>query len=145
MPIDATGRLRQVGLRVTAPRRAVLDVLAEHPHATAATIESHVTRRIGHVSTQAVYDALSAFAGAGLVRRIDPAGSAALYETRTGDNHHHLVCRSCGDVHDVDCVVGEQPCLAPEADAGFEVATAEIVFWGYCPRCRAGHATRADE
>lgn len=136
MATDTERRLKLAGLRVTVPRRTVLDVLAEHPHSTAAAIESYATRRIGHVSTQAIYDVLSACARAGLVRRIEPAGSAALYETRTGDNHHHLVCRMCGTVHDVDCAVGEQPCLAPESDAGFDVTEAEVVFWGYCPRCR---------
>ena len=136
MSAEAADRLRQAGMRVTVPRRTVLDVLAEHPHSTASVIEQHTRERIGHVSTQAIYDVLSACVGAGLVRRIEPAGSAALYETRTGDNHHHLVCRSCGDVRDVDCVVGDQPCLAPESAVGFEVTEAEVVFWGRCPRCR---------
>lgn len=136
MSTDTIYRLREAGLRVTVPRRAVLEVLAEHPHSTAAAIEAHVVQRIGHVSTQAIYDVLSACTGVGLVRRIEPAGTAALYETRTGDNHHHLVCRSCGEVHDVDCVVGAHPCLTPEADADFEITEAEVVFWGYCPRCR---------
>ncbi|MDN5853944.1 MAG: transcriptional repressor [Actinomycetia bacterium] len=136
MPSDTIRRLKRVGLRVTAPRRTVLEVLAEHPHSTAATVESYTRDRIGHVSTQAIYDVLAACTRTGLVRRIEPAGSAALYETRTGDNHHHLVCRSCGDVHDIDCVVGERPCLTPESDVDFEITSAEVVFWGYCPRCR---------
>lgn len=136
MPSETTRRLKGAGLRVTAPRRTVLEVLAEHPHSSAATVEAYTRDRLGHVSTQAIYDVLAACTHAGLVRRIEPAGSAALYETRTGDNHHHLVCQMCGAVHDVDCVVGERPCLEPESSAGFDITAAEVVFWGYCPRCR---------
>lgn len=136
MSAEAADRLRQAGMRVTVPRRTVLAVLADHPHSTAADIEAYATKRIGHVSTQAIYDVLSACTHAGLVRRIEPTGSAALYETRTGDNHHHVVCRTCGEVHDVDCVVGAQPCLTPGPDTSFDVVEAEVVFWGYCPRCR---------
>ncbi|UYM06426.1 Fur family transcriptional regulator [Solicola gregarius] len=136
MSTEAVDRLREAGLRVTVPRRTVLDVLARHPHSTAAAVEEHTRALIGRVSTQAIYDVLAACVRAGLVRRIEPAGSAALYETRTGDNHHHLICRSCGGVSDVDCVVGDQPCLTPEPDSGFEVTEAEVVFWGYCARCR---------
>ena len=136
MSAESTDRLRQAGMRVTVPRRTVLDVLAEHPHSTAADIETYAIQRIGHVSTQAIYDVLSACTQAGLLRRIEPAGSPARYETRTGDNHHHAVCRACGDVHDVDCVVGTQPCLTPATGTGFDVTEAEVVFWGYCPRCR---------
>ncbi|MGH3359422.1 MAG: Fur family transcriptional regulator [Nocardioidaceae bacterium] len=142
MSTDAAQRLRDAGLRVTAPRRTVLDVLAEHPHATAAVVETHTRERIGHVSTQAIYDVLAACTQAGLVRRIEPSGSAALYETRTGDNHHHLVCRTCGHVEDVDCVVAERPCLTPEHDLGYDVTEAEIVFWGRCPGCRTRAADR---
>ncbi len=132
----AAQRLREVGLRVTAPRLAVLEVLVEHPHATADAVARMARARLGKVSTQAVYDVLAACAGAGLVRRIEPAGSAARFETRTGDNHHHLVCRSCGRTTDVDCSVGTRPCLIPDDDAGYLLDEAEIVFWGLCPQCR---------
>lgn len=128
--------LRGAGLRLTAPRVAILKVLAEHPHSTADDITVEVRKALGSVSTQAVYDVLRAFVGAGLVRRIEPAGSPALYERRTGDNHHHLVCRSCGAVVDVDCVIGEAPCLTPSDLADFEVDEAEVVFWGTCANCR---------
>ncbi|MBC3194193.1 transcriptional repressor [Pseudonocardia sp. C8] len=134
----AAGRLRGVGLRVTAPRVAVLEVLAEHPHATADTVTGLVRARLGRVSTQAVYDVLAACADTGLVRRIVPAGSPARFETRTGDNHHHLVCRECGRTVDVDCVVGARPCLTPHDVAGFAVEEAEVVFWGRCAGCRTG-------
>ena len=135
-PGDVPTRLRAAGLRVTAPRQAVLGVLAEHPHATADAVATEARARLGSVSTQAVYDVLAACVDAGLVRRIEPAGSAARYETRTGDNHHHVVCRSCGATADVDCVVGATPCLVPADDAGFLVDEAEVVFWGACPACR---------
>ena len=137
---DPRARLRQAGLRVTAPRQAVLGVLGEHPHSTADAVASAVRGRLGSVSTQAVYDVLAACVDAGLVRRIEPAGSAARYETRTGDNHHHVVCRACGATADIDCVVGERPCLAPSDAGGFVVDEAEIVFWGTCPACRAAGA-----
>jgi Fur family transcriptional regulator, stress-responsive regulator len=114
-----------------------LKALAGHPHSTADEIETYVRDALGSVSTQAVYDVLRACVDAGLVRRIEPAGSAALYETRTGDNHHHLVCRVCGAVADVDCVVGQAPCLEPADFAGFDVDEAEVVFWGTCAQCRA--------
>ena len=130
-------RLRAAGLRVTAPRQAVLGVLADRPHATADGVATAVRDRLGSVSTQAVYDVLAACVDAGLVRRIEPAGSAARYETRTGDNHHHVVCRSCGATADVDCVVGSAPCLAPDADSGYSIDEAEVTFWGLCPACRA--------
>jgi Fur family transcriptional regulator, stress-responsive regulator len=133
--VDPRARLRAAGLRVTAPRQAVLGVLGEHPHSTADAVAYAVRRRLGSVSTQAVYDVLAACVDAGLVRRIEPAGSAARYETRTGDNHHHVVCRSCGATADVDCVVGEAPCLAPSDAGGFVVDEAEVVFWGTCPSC----------
>jgi Fe2+ or Zn2+ uptake regulation protein len=135
---DPRARLRQAGLRVTAPRQAVLGMLGEHPHSTAEAVAAAVRVRLGSVSTQAVYDVLAACVDAGLVRRIEPAGSAARYETRTGDNHHHVVCRSCGATADVDCVVGEAPCLHPSTTTeGFVVDEAEVVFWGTCPACRA--------
>ena len=137
---DPRARLRQAGLRVTAPRQAVLGVLGEHPHSTAEAVAAAVRVRLGSVSTQAVYDVLAACVDAGLVRRIEPAGSAARYETRTGDNHHHVVCRSCGATADVDCVVGEAPCLHPSSAEGFVVDEAEVVFWGICPACQAAGA-----
>lgn len=134
---DPHALLRGAGLRVTAPRIAVLNVLAAGPHSTADDIASGVRRTLGSVSTQAVYDVLRACIGAGLVRRIEPAGSSALYETRTGDNHHHLVCRVCARVTDVDCVVGQAPCMDPSDLGGFDVDEAEVVFWGTCGDCRS--------
>jgi Fur family ferric uptake transcriptional regulator len=128
--------LKDAGLRVTAPRIAVLDWLAEHPHATADQVADGVRARLGSVSTQAVYDVLNACARTGLLRRMEPAGHPARYETRTGDNHHHLVCRDCGRTEDVDCVHGTAPCLEPSSTAGFTVDEAEVLFWGLCPDCR---------
>ncbi|WP_029373495.1 Fur family transcriptional regulator [Mycobacterium sp. UM_WWY] len=138
---DPRARLRAVGLRVTAPRVAVLEALADQPHATADDLATRVRRSLGSVSTQAVYDVLRACVTAGLVRRIEPAGSSARYETRAGDNHHHLVCRVCGRVTDVECVVGPAPCLEPADVDGFTVDEAEVVFWGVCPDCQAGDNT----
>jgi Fe2+ or Zn2+ uptake regulation protein len=137
---EVVQRLRDTGLRVTAPRVAVLEVLAGHPHATADTVATLTRQRLGRVSTQAVYDVLAACADAGLVRRIEPAGSAARFETRTGDDHHHLVCRSCGRTTDVDCAIGQRLCLTPSDDAGYLLDEAEVVFWGLCPDCRADRA-----
>jgi Fe2+ or Zn2+ uptake regulation protein len=128
--------LRAAGLRITAPRVAVLEWLAENPHTTADQVAAGIRHRLGSVSTQAVYDVLGACTKASLVRRIEPAGHPARFETRTGDNHHHLVCRSCGRTEDVDCVHGSAPCLEPSATAGFEVDEAEVVFWGLCPDCQ---------
>jgi Fe2+ or Zn2+ uptake regulation protein len=128
--------LRARGLRVTAPRLAVLETLSSLPaHVTVEQVEAGARARLGSLSTQAVYDIMRVLHGAGIVRRIEPAGSPALYETRVGDNHHHLVCRDCGRTVDVDCVVGEAPCLDPADAAGFEVDEAEVVFWGRCPDC----------
>ncbi|WP_054816927.1 Fur family transcriptional regulator [Nocardia arizonensis] len=129
--------LRRAGLRVTAPRVAVLSAVAAQPHSDADRVAAAVRASIGSVSTQAVYDVLHACVNAGILRRIEPAGSAALYETRTGDNHHHLVCRGCDTVVDVDCVVGAMPCLEPGDAHGFAVDEAEVVFWGLCPACRS--------
>ncbi len=133
--------LRAAGLSVTSPRIAVLDAVRDHPHATAEAIALHARRALGSVSTQAVYNVLGACTDAGLVRRIEPAGSAARYETRTGDNHHHLVCRSCGTVVDVDCAVATAPCLAPAREHGFVIDEAEVVFWGYCSTCQTTRDT----
>jgi Fe2+ or Zn2+ uptake regulation protein len=133
---DARSMLRRAGLRITGPRVTVLQTLQAHPHSTADTIAAFVRAELGSVSTQAVYDVLHACAEAGLVRQIEPAGSAALFETRTLDNHHHLVCRRCGAVVDVDCLAGAVPCLTPADAAGFVVDEAEVVFWGLCPDCQ---------
>jgi Fur family ferric uptake transcriptional regulator len=128
-------RLREAGLRVTAPRVAVLEWLAGHPHTTADQVAAAVRVRLGSVSTQAVYDVLNAFTRVRLVRRIEPAGHPARFETRAGDNHHHLVCRLCGRTEDVDCAIGLTPCLQPDDPAGYVVDEAEVVFWGLCPDC----------
>lgn len=133
-------QLRDAGLRVTAPRVAVLHWLAEHPHSTAEQIALGVRERIGSVSIQTIYDVLSACSEIGLVRRIEPAGHPARFERRTGDNHHHLVCRSCGRTEDVDCVVDPRPCLTPSDDRGYAIDEAELVFWGLCPGCN-NHST----
>ena len=128
--------LRGAGLRVTAPRRAVLAWLAEHPHSTADAVGIGVRAELGTISTQAVYDVLAACVDAGLVRRIEPAGHPARFERRVADNHHHLVCRSCGAAVDVDCTIGPAPCLEPVDTHGFAVDEAEVVFWGLCPDCQ---------
>jgi Fur family ferric uptake transcriptional regulator len=136
IPDEATA-LREAGLRVTRPRVAVLAALPRQAHADADSIASAVRQELGSVSTQAVYDVLHALTDAGLVRRIEPAGSPARYELQTGDNHHHLVCRSCGRITDVACAVGEAPCLHPSSDWDFDVDEAEVIYWGTCPDCRA--------
>lgn len=135
--VDGAGleALRAAGLRVTAPRRAVLAWLVAHPHSTADAIGAAVRGQLGAVSQQAVYDVLGACTAAGLIRRIEPAGHPARFERRVGDNHHHLVCRRCARTDDVDCVVGERACLEPSDDHGFSVDEAEVVFWGLCPDC----------
>src|SRR2546423_15309033 len=128
--------LRSHGLRVTRPRMAVLDVLHENRgHLDVDEIAEQVRLRLDSVSTQAVYDVLSALSRAGLARRIEPAGSPARFEARAGDNHHHIVCRGCGAIADVDCTVGQAPCLEPAHDAGFEIDEAEGTFWGPCRDC----------
>lgn len=136
-PVDTElrHRLRHAGLRVTGPRLAVLAWLTGHPHTTADQVAVAVRDRLGSVSTQAVYDVLNAFTRANIVRRIEPAGHPARFETRAGDNHHHLVCRVCGRTEDVDCTVGLAPCLQPADSAGYTVDEAEVVFWGLCPNC----------
>ena len=128
--------IRAAGLRCTAQRIAVLDILrSERRHRPVDEVSSLVRQRLGTVSIQAVYDALGTLVRAGLARGIEPAGSPALYEARTGDNHHHLVCRGCGAVVDVDCVVGSAPCLEPSESRGFVIDEAEVTFWGRCPEC----------
>ena len=127
--------LRGAGLRVTAARVALLDTVRDGDHLDAEAIASGVRARVGHISLQAVYDALNALTTAGLVRRIEPPGSPARFEGRVGDNHHHLVCRSCGAVFDVDCAVGHAPCLTASDDRGFAIDEAEVIYWGLCPDC----------
>jgi Fur family ferric uptake transcriptional regulator len=127
--------LREAGLRLTRPRVAVLAAVHEHPHADTDTLIGAVRADLGEVSHQAVYDVLRVLTTAGLVRRIQPSGSVARYESRVGDNHHHVVCRSCGAVADVDCAVGHTPCLTAADDHGFVVDEAEVTYWGTCPAC----------
>jgi Fur family ferric uptake transcriptional regulator len=127
--------LREGGLRVTRPRVAVLSAVHDHPHADTDSIIGVVREDLGAVSHQAVYDVLRALTAAGLVRRLQPAGSVARYEARVGDNHHHLVCRSCGAIADIDCAVGYTPCLTAADDAGYEIDEAEVIYWGRCPAC----------
>jgi Fe2+ or Zn2+ uptake regulation protein len=132
---DHGALLRRHGLLVTAQRLAVLRAVDDQPHSTADVIDRYVRAEIGAVSRQAVYDALTAFTAKGLVRRIEPAGSPARYEARTGDNHHHLICRVCNRISDVDCAVGHVPCLTPADSSGYEVDEAEVIYWGRCPEC----------
>ncbi len=127
--------LRGAELRVTRPRLAVLDAVYAHPHADTDSIIGAVRRGLPAVSHQAVYDSLRTLTDAGLLRRIQPTGSVARYESRVGDNHHHVVCRSCGAIADVDCAVGEAPCLTASDDRGFVIDEAEVVYWGTCPDC----------
>jgi Fur family ferric uptake transcriptional regulator len=138
---DAERLLREASLRVTRPRVAVLSAVQGRPHATTETIIEAVRTDLGEVSHQAVYDVLRALTTAGLLRRIQPSGSVARYESRVGDNHHHVVCRSCGTIADVDCAVDETPCLTASDDHGFVIDEAEVVYWGLCPRCRDGAPT----
>jgi len=132
---EAEQLLRAADLRVTRPRVAVLTAVYDHPHADTDSIISFVREDLGEVSKQAVYDVLRALATAGLVRRIEPSGSVARYESRVGDNHHHVVCRSCGAIADVDCATGSTPCLTASHDHGYSIDEAEVVYWGVCPAC----------
>jgi Fur family ferric uptake transcriptional regulator len=134
-PVDTAALLRRHGLQVTAQRLGVLRAVADGPHSTADDIYTVVRSGIGAISRQAVYDALSALTEKGLLRRIQPAGSPARYENRVGDNHHHLICRSCSRMVDVDCAVGEMPCLTAADDSGYEIDEAEVIYWGRCPEC----------
>jgi Fur family transcriptional regulator, stress-responsive regulator len=136
-PADGATLLRTHGLQVTAQRLAVLRAVAEHPHGTADDIDKVVRADIGAVSRQAVYDALGTLTEKGLLRRIQPAGSPARYEDRVGDNHHHLICRACSRMVDVDCAVGFTPCLTAADDSGYEIEEAEVIYWGRCPGCVA--------
>ena len=134
-PTDFSQVLRAAELRVTRPRVAVLGAVHEHPHADTDAIIGAVRTELPEVSHQAVYDSLRTLTSAGLVRRFQPSGSLARYELRVGDNHHHLVCRSCGVIADVDCAVGDTPCLTAVEDNGFVIDEAEVVYWGLCPDC----------
>lgn len=133
--VDPAVSLRAAGLRVTGPRVGTLRALAGHPHAAVDALAAVARGQLGAVSTQAIYDVLRACVDAGIVRRIEPAGSPALYELRVGDNHHHLICRACRTVEDVDCAAGATPCLDPSDALGFVVDEAEVVYWGICPSC----------
>ena len=133
--LDFQQMLRGAALRVTRPRLAVLDAVHTHPHADTESILGAVRRELPEVSHQAVYDSLHTLTAAGLVRRIQPSGSVARYESRIGDNHHHVVCRSCAAISDVDCAVGEAPCLDASDDHGFTIDEAEVIYWGLCPSC----------
>jgi len=135
MSRDPAALLRQHGIQVTAQRLAMLRAVSGRPHGTAEAIAEDVRADIGAISRQAVYDVLGMLAEKGLIRRIQPAGSPARYEDRVGDNHHHLICRACGKTVDVECAVGETPCLTAAANSGFQIDEAEVIFWGTCPEC----------
>ncbi|MER5793217.1 MULTISPECIES: Fur family transcriptional regulator [unclassified Streptomyces] len=134
-PPTTADELRGAGLRVTAARVALLETVRHGDHLDVEAIASGVRERVGHISLQAVYDALHALTTARLIRRIEPAGSPARFEGRVGDNHHHVLCRSCGAVADVDCAVGDAPCLTASDDHGFAIDEAEVIYWGLCPAC----------
>jgi len=136
--VDDKALLRRHGLHVTAQRLAVLRAVSDRPHSTADDIYHAVRAEIGAISRQAVYDALTALTDKGLLRRIQPAGSPARYENRVGDNHHHLICRVCNRMVDVDCAVGDTPCLTAADSSGYEIDEAEVIYWGRCPDCVAG-------
>jgi Fur family ferric uptake transcriptional regulator len=140
-PLAFQQMLRGAALRVTRPRLAVLSAVHAHPHADTESIIGAVRRELPAVSHQAVYDSLHTLTAAGLVRRIQPSGSVARYESRVGDNHHHLVCRSCGTIADVDCAAGEAPCLTASDDRGFEIDEAEVIYWGLCPACATAQSS----
>ena len=133
---DFSQLLREHGLQVTAQRLAIMRAVASRPHATADELIDDVRAVLGSISRQAVYDTLSVLVEKHLVRRIQPVGSAARYEDRVGDNHHHLICRGCGKTFDIDCAVGATPCLVADEDHGFEIDEAEVIYWGRCPACR---------
>jgi Fe2+ or Zn2+ uptake regulation protein len=136
MTVDPAELLRRQGFKVTAQRLAVMRAVTAHPHLTADDVVEAVRADIGTISRRAVYDVVAVLADIGLIRRIQPAGSAARYEGRVGDNHHHLICRSCGATVDVDCAVGSTPCLAAADTAGYAVDEAEVIYWGLCPACQ---------
>jgi Fur family ferric uptake transcriptional regulator len=134
---DYAALLRERGIKVPGQRVAVLRAVEAHPHCTAEIVDTNVREQLGTVSRQAVYDSLTALTDNGLLRRIQPAGSPARYENRVGDNHHHVICRSCGTMNDVDCAVGYTPCLTASDSAGFVIDEAEVIYWGICGGCRA--------
>ncbi|MFF1573987.1 Fur family transcriptional regulator [Leifsonia sp. NPDC058292] len=136
MPNQHESEIRAAGLRVTAGRVAVLNVLESAPHSDAEAVFAAIAPELPGTSIQSVYNMLSDLTRAGLLRRIEPEGSNTRYERRLGDNHHHVVCSNCGAIGDVDCVVGEAPCLEPSSTGGFTVDTAEVTFWGLCPECQ---------
>ena len=146
---DFRQMLQEADLRVTRPRIAVLGAVYAHPHADTESIIRAVREDLSEVSHQTVYDSLNALTAVGLVRRIQPSGSVARYESRVGDNHHHVVCRSCGVIADVDCAVGDAPCLTPSDDGGvlegFEIDEAEVVYWGLCPDCSTARPREASD
>jgi Fur family transcriptional regulator, stress-responsive regulator len=135
--------LREHGVQVTAQRLAVLRAVTGRPHCRADDVAEEVRAEIGAISRQAVYDALGMLVDKGIIRRIQPAGSPALYEGRVGDNHHHLICRTCGNTVDVDCAVGRAPCLTAADASGYQIDEAEVIYWGTCPECLAAHRTSA--
>jgi len=139
--VDYEQMLRGAELRVTRPRVAVLTAVFDHPHADTASLIEAVRGDLGEVSPQAVYDVLRALTDADLVRRIEPAGSVARYESRVGDNHHHIICRGCGTIADVDCAVGETPCLTASESHGFTIDEAEVIYWGTCPDCAGARSS----
>ncbi|NNN08982.1 MAG: transcriptional repressor [Acidimicrobiaceae bacterium] len=142
MTSEVAQYLREHGIHATAQRLAVFAAVAQHPHVSADDVVEVARREIGTISRQAVYDALAVFVHQGLLRRIQPVGSPARYEDRVNDNHHHLICRICGDVVDVDCAVGSAPCLEASDDQGYEIDEADVAYWGRCPQCQAdGHET----
>ncbi len=143
MAPEPSAVLRQRGLRVTPQRLAVLRAVSDVPHVTADLVADQARVEIGSISTQAVYNALADLTDSGLVRRIQPAGSPARYEDRVGDNHHHLICRVCDRMLDVDCAVGERPCLTAAEDHGYEIDEAEVIYWGRCPECAAAESKGA--
>lgn len=142
VPNDAAELLRHHGLQVTAQRLAVFQAVVQTPHGTAEEVAVAARDEIGAISRQAVYDTLGILSDKGIIRRIQPAGSPARYEDRTGDNHHHLICRTCGRTVDVDCAVGVAPCLTAADDHGFEIDEAEVIYWGQCPDCLATEALK---
>jgi Fe2+ or Zn2+ uptake regulation protein len=137
--------LRKHGVQVTAQRLAVLRAVSERPHCTADDVGEHVRTEIGAISRQAVYDALGMLAEKGIIRRIQPAGSPARYEDRVGDNHHHLICRICGKTVDVDCAVGDAPCLTAADASGYQIDEAEVIYWGTCPECLTANRGSPDD
>ena len=142
--VDHEAVLREHGLQVTAQRLAVLRAVSVQPHSTADDIDKVVRAELGAVSRQAVYDALGTLTERGVLRRIQPAGSPARYEDRVGDNHHHLICRSCGQMVDVDCAVGYTPCLTAADDSSYEIDEAEVIYWGRCPECVAARSVASE-